>query len=428
MTLRVAGGPVRGRRIRGGVSDPVIQAGGLYLLDDRTRYVRPGLPFARAQPVYGVQADGQQEIYTGPQVPWEDKGVRLDPSWVQSFFHTHSLSNAAWGITGLQTPTKTAIGPNGPDTAWVLTETTAAATGTGGGQGCAVVSGQSYTIKAEVSNRTSNRFFGVVFTASGFGGNLAANINPVDGTVTVNSGSITAGSRPLANGNWEFWATATATATATVGILFRLSTGQTTYFPNYTGDGLSGVNVHALNFTNTAYPVPTTSATVLAVTVPSFTFGGLFADLGITLGGEIGLGIECISAVSAFDKVVCGMSSGAFGNSIYFIPRNFSGQQSCSMISGGAAQLEGMSVAAAAVGAKQRVLLRAKVNDSRAGFNGALAPVDGACVLPVGLTNITVGKAPWGGNANDFAGWVSKLFLFPLRGPADAELQALTTL
>ncbi|MFD2451701.1 hypothetical protein [Ideonella paludis] len=131
---------------------------------------------------------------------------------------------------------------------------------------------------------------------------------------------------------------------------------------------------------------------------------------------------------TAADKVVMGLSSGAFANSIYVIPRNFSAAQSFSMLSGGTPQLEGMSTNAAGVGERQRAVLRAKANDSRAAVNGILAPQDAACALPVGLTNIRLAGAPWGGPANDFSGHVHGLWLVPSKPLTDTQVQDLSRL
>lgn len=384
MRLRATRVSATGGNYRSG--DPY---GRTFLADASTGLLLPGFAYTRSGPdLWCPQADGSLTSFAANVIPreWANGrwGFRFDPGWTQSFLRTHELSHAAWGLTGLQAPQKTALGPNGANDSWVLVETTAAATGTGGGQSMAVVAGQSYTIKLICSSRTGNRFIGVVFTTAGFGANLAANINPADGTVTVNSGSVTAGSRQLANGNWELWATATATATASVGILLRLSTSQTLYFPNYTGDGVSGVNVHALNFTNTAYPVPLTVAQGTAGTVGNFSAGWDASALPFALSGGFSFG----GAVTVLNRI-----ANQYPSVINFRPDGISGsnetvevfaspvdKQLFALVRTGGVDTYGQSYIASSN--TSSFAQRAAANNFRSAFNGVLQPEDLSGAMP----------------------------------------------
>lgn len=233
MTLRVAGGPVRGRRIRGGVSDPVLRAGGLYIINKQSRYVRPGVTFARAADVFERQADGGLGAISGV-IQYLTEPRRFDAAgWIKRRSSVQSVS---------------VLGPDGMGQAYKLVEDATPANShyleseyvsIAATRGCFIVKAGEVT---EIGVRYI-RDGGV-----GFGG-ANARLDLLTGAVTLGALDV----EPLANGWWKVTGRPDGTATTSVAIRISLvRSGSETY----NGDGTSGVYVLAANMTNTTTPHP----------------------------------------------------------------------------------------------------------------------------------------------------------------------------
>jgi hypothetical protein len=392
-----------------GALDKVTAAGGRYLLDDRTRYVRPGLSFARAQQVFGVQADGSLAAYTGSQVPWEDQGVRLDPGWSQRLLWTHDLSNAAWTknlctLVGSKVVPNTSSGDH-----FVNNNSTVAA-----------AAGDVVTITAHVKPDGYNW---VRLSA----GNTAGGVNfsffdLVNGVVGVNSGN-TASIRKLADGSSILSVTRVASASGPIGATVYVVPADNTF--SWAGDGVRGVQVLSANLTNTSYSTPLTIATNAAVTVPNFSFAGLNADMAIALGGEytIGMEYEVINRVANQFPPVAQLRVGATGGSNvttgFFVHPN--GSQFA--IVRNTADIYMQQSGASGL---TRSVLRVKDGAFRAASNGVLAAAGASGVQPSGLTAIQIGRD--GAGAVCAAMYIKKLWIAPTGGLTDAQVQDLSTL
>lgn len=422
MTLRVAGGPVRGRGIRRGSGDAY---GRVFLADAATGLLASGFTYTRSGPdLWCPQFDGSLASFAANVIPreWANGrwGFRFDPGWTQYITRTHDFSHSTWTKRRATVVPVSIATPDGTGSAYKLVEDTTAA--------------NSHYLESEFVNIAATRGcfivkagevteIGVRYirdTGVSFGG-ANARVDLLTGAVTLGTLNV----EPLSGGWWKVTGIPDGSATTNVSIRLSLVRGGS---ETYTGDGVGGVYVLAANATSTAYPVPLTAANGTAGTIGAATCTALLSALGAPLGPEYTVAVDYTTLTTAADKVVMGLSSGAFANSIYVIPRNGSGNQSFSMLSGNVPQLESMSTNAAGVGERQRAVLRAKANDSRAAVNGILAPQDAACVLPVGLTNIRLAGAPWGGPANDFSGHVHGLWLVSSKALTDTQAQDLSRL
>lgn len=427
----------------GSETDPVLSAGGVYLANAATGLLLPGFAYTRSGPdLWCPQADGSLASFAANVIPreWANGrwGFRFDPGWknfwlsrgggVGGSFTDGTFTDAS-GLpcskftpnAGAQNFPRFGISPE-------------AFTASSGQTVDIALSGYIYP---SVPGAVSLEPYIVVEI------NTSPAANPSYTTLQIASANGTVQSKSLGVGvtekqpltiitvgngyKFEWLLTYTQGATIRNQVLANVQARTTAGIGSYTADGVAAIQYSMLSASLSSYIVPSTIALTSAATVGNHSCSALMSALGISLGSEYTNGVEYTSATTATDKVVLGLSSGAFANSIYVIPRNGAGSQSFSMLSGNVPQLEAMSGAAAAVGALQKSSLRAKQNDSRASINGALLSQDAACVLPVGLTNIRLGGAPWGGAANDFAGHIHKLWLAPTRALTDTELQALTS-
>lgn len=419
MTLRVAGGPVRGRHIRG-VGDPVLRVGGLYLIDDRTRYVRPGLTFARAQQVYGMQADGSMLAYSGAQVPWEAKGIRLDPGWTQLLKDSHDISQLAnWGPGTAVTVSKATglIAPDG-STPCRMRPTSDVTTDHNVSQGAAVATvGQQYAsvsvVKQDGYRYWRHRGLGL----SGSGGVL---FDLQAGAVLGLDAWSSAGVVPLRDEYKLCWSI--GTAVTTVPPIWHIF-DSVNYTP-FAGNGIDGVIVAALNFTNTAYLAPMTVAGNAAVTVPNFSFAGLTSDMGVALGGEytVGMEYEVIYRTPNQYPPVAQMRVGPTGGSNvstgFFVHPN--GSQFALVRNTADIYIQ----QSGGLGPTKSVL-RVKDGSFRAASNGVLAAAGNSGVQPAGITAVQVGRDGGGGCGSMY---IKKLWIVPALGASDAHLQALSSL
>ena len=426
--------------------DPVLQAGGLYLTDPANSYTRPGLPCLRSGTYYLPQRDGSHALVpeNTPGRYWDSAlGMwlyRNDPGWTNSFGNKSVGGGLTLGVGSM-----TGLSGRPLNKATVPASTfNYAQVGGASTLAFSAAQGQSVDLSFQgyVGAPTGPMSLGlnvVNALTTGLSANAAYNGFKISATGVVFgkflAGGVTELQAPIveqvAPGLWKFSWLLRYTQGATVRDNTRMylevldSSGAAN---NVAGDGVSAVYWELCQHSLTSYHPPIADTLTTPVTVGAQSWVGNLASVGVTLGSEYTVGFECVDAVGATDKVPFGLSSGAFGNSIYFIAKNPSALRSASMISGGAAQLEGMSAAALANGARSSVCLRARGNDSRAAFNGALAPLDSACALPIGLSNLRIGGAPWGGAANDFAGGIGRTWIIPASGASDSLLQALSTL
>jgi hypothetical protein len=388
-----------------GALDKVTAAGGRYLLDDRTRYVRPGAAFGRAQQVFGVQADGSMTAYTGAQVPWDAQGVRLDPGWTQNCLWSDEITSArGWNIAFL-TPEVNTGGISAPHPGGSYTRLTVNSAGLALIYRTATVTpGASQTLSFMVRLGTlaaSDFKFGIY-------NETALSWIAVDQVPAVT---------PTANG----WSRCDVTVTIPAGCTtIRL-------YPFRNNFAAAGATFYLalVNGTTTAYPVPLTRAEGLAVTVPAFTFAGLLSDMGITLGSEYTLGMEyeVISRVPSQFPPVAQLRVGATGGSNittgFFVHPG--GNQFA--IARNTADIYLQQSGASGL---TRSVLRVKDGAFRAASNGVLAAAGASGVQPSGLTAIQIGRD--GAGAVCAAMYIKKLWIAPTVGLTDAQLQDLSTL
>lgn len=420
MTLRIDGAGFN--LAMAGWRDPVLSAGGVYLLDDRSRYVRPGLAFARAQQVYGVQGDGSLTAYTGSQVPWEAQGVRVDPGWVQRALSTDSFTTAAWTAADTVPTDNAFTAADGTVYAKVVASATTSTH--------LIRQTITYTL-AEVTTITllfKPAEENVLVVRAGSGGTVWGSMTPVFATFDASTGTATAGTHgvsptmvPAKDGGWLCSVTTVAT-TAAGNAQVHLVLRQTTA---YLGNGTSGLFVSRFNVTNTAYRVPLTTAVATAVTVPSFSFSGLLADMGITLGSEYTIGCESIYITPlAASSHIARLDDGSDTNRVLFYRPGSGTSVSSLATSANAGVYIGTATSAGMTLNKQT--MRVKLNNMSSATNGVLlAADDGASAMPIGLNRLVLGHGASSGSSVT-NGWIRKLWLVPSLGLSDTQLQALS--
>lgn len=402
-------------------TDLVQSLGGFYILDKRTRLCK--VPFARSATVYEPQANGSLTGYTGSQVPWGAKGVRLDPSWKNFWLMREGRVSGSCSdgtITDVSGSLCTRFTPSAGAQSFPSVgrspQTISVAQG-----GTVDIALSGYLYPSVAGTVTLEPYVVVEFNTIGASQiYVSLNIDPVTGNVktkTLPSG-VTEKSplvvTQVGNGyrfEWVLTYTQDTALRDTVLVYtqVRTSAGSGTY----TADGVAAIQYSHMSASLTSHIVPSTQAVSADLTVPAYTFSALMSTLGITLGSSYAIGVEYTSAKDGQDgKVVVGMSSGAFTESLYYTVGNSAQRQGFSMATGGAAQLEGMSTPELS-SVLQRAALHVKTNNTTCVFNGNVVSNDVTCATPVGMTTLTIGKAPWGGNVNDMAGWVSGIFIIP---------------
>jgi hypothetical protein len=394
----------------GRARDPVLSAGGIYLLDTASRYVRPGLAFARAQQVFGAQADSSLAAYTGSQVPWEPQGVRLDPGWTQNCLWSDEITAArGWNLAFI-TPDINAGGVPPPYPGGSYTRLTINSAGLSLIYRTATVTpGASQTLSFMVRLGTlaaSDFKFGIY-------NETALSWIAVDQVPAVT---------PTANG----WSRCDVSVTIPAGC----TTIRLYPFRNNIAAAGGTFYLSLVNGTTTSYPVPLVKTEGLAVTVPNFSFGALLSELGITLGSEYTIGVEyTLANLSAnYQPISFSLSNNTFNESVYQNAATLTAgrEPNWAVIDEGVGQANSMGLGpATVVGQLRKTAVRVRANDFRSAFNGVLTLPDTVGTLPT-VDRIYVGLN-WSGTApNAFQGHIRKLWLVPPVGLSDSQLQSLS--
>lgn len=425
MTLRIDGAGFN-LAVAGG-RDPVLSAGGVYLIDDRTRYVRPGLSFSRSQQVYIMQANGSLSLYTGSQVPWGDQGIRLDPGWVQRALSTDSFTTAAWTASAAVVTDNAYTAQDGTVYAKLAADATNATHLVR--QTITYTAGEVTTIAFLLRPAEET----VLVVRAGSGGTVWGSTTPVFATFDATTGIATTGTHGTAasmqrlHGDAWLCSVTTVATTAAGNAQVQLVLRQVAA---YLGDGTSGLFVDRFNVTNTTYRVPLTTATASAVTVPNFSFFGLLADMGITLGSEYTLGVEYTLAniASGYQPIALALSNNTAAESVYHNAATLTASREPNWVVNVASVNQASSTGvgpSSAVGQLRKTATRIKANDFRASYGGVLSVQDTTGTLPT-VDRLFVGLN-WSGNAaNAFQGHIRKLWLVPSLGLSDTQLQALS--
>lgn len=378
--------------MRGGVG---AMAGAIVLSDAPAAYVNPGLSYTRSGAIYVPQQDGTLATVPSDTVPREWDGGRwvhrMDPGWTQSLLKTHNFGNGNWVKSNADIAAQGAQGPNAAD-AWPMVENTAAAISHYIRQACSFVAGTSYCMTAVIAPRTGNRFVQLTFTSVAFGSNAIACFNPDTGEWTKNATATGAGSYRMANGNWLIWMAATATATVADTAHIRLNTTFSTTLDTWTGDGVSGVNLWCANVTNTAYPVPLTSANNAAVTIGNAAWLGTLAVIGAALPGDFTLAADYTLAnnAPAASRHVLRVDDNAESNrALFYAPSTTS---NAGMLVSRASAAQYAITSAMAFGVRTKVAMRVGSATANAALNGVLLG-SAANQLPNGLTHARIGSS-----------------------------------
>lgn len=342
----------------------------------------------------------------GSQVPWGAKGVRLDPGWINSCLWGDELTpEKGWVIAG--TPEVNAGGLSSPHGgAYTRLTVTAGVLSLVYRPTVSVTPGQSVTMSFMVRLGTMP----AADWKCGIYNETASSWIAVDQVPVT----------PVSDAWTRVDLTVTVPAGCTAIRLYPFrsspSVGGTLFLSMVCG-------------TNTAYPVPLTPARELAVTVPAFSFGGMLADLGITLGGEYTIGVEyTLENLSAnYQPLAFSISDNTFNDSIYLNCSAVNGPRpsTWSVVDGGVGQSTQAGLGpGAAVGVLRKTAASIKQNSIRPVYDGVLGVIDATATLPA-VDRLFIGLNWSGGSTNAFQGSISKLWVIPNVALSDAPLKAL---
>lgn len=436
MVLRVAGGPVRGRGIRGLRGDPY---GRQFLLDAASGLVPPGFTYTRSGPALWLpQQDGSLASFAANVLPrsWGAGGwgFEFHPGW------TNSFANQSVG-GGLTLGVGSAIGLSGrPLNKATVPAGTFSYAQVGGANVLAfsVSAGQSVDISMQgyvgapigpmslgvqvvsviTTGASSNATYsGFKISATGVvsGNFLASGVSEIEPPVVT----------LVAPGLWKFSWLLRYTQGATIRDTSRMylevlnSAGAAS---NVVGDGVSAVQWELCQHALAGYHPPIADTTTTFGTVGTNNMAATLSALEITLGSECGLGVEAVAlnrTAGKFPSMLALRTAAANNSSTtaeFFI--NPGPGYSAVVKSAGVEQFAHYPTA----NTPTRFAMRVKANDFRAAFSGALSPADTSGSVPA-FDTMNVGfNTP----TDTAACRITRAYLIPNRAPSDAELAAMT--
>lgn len=375
------------------------------LLNADKGYVHPAFSYTRTGTVFIPQVDGtflQTPLDTPvrgyePTIGWH---YRVDTGWTQSILRTNAFTNAVWTRTGIPAATQDAVGPNGATDSWAIVETTATSAHSIA-QSVSFTLNQTYTLVAVVANRSGSRFVTLSISGAAFTTAPVATFNLTDSTSTRNATTLASGAVKVSNGYSIIWMTATATSTASASPQLSLHRTFTNTVDSYTGDGTSGVNLWAMNLTNTAYLVPLVSSAGATVAIGSPSWTAPLSSIVQSLPGDYSLGGEfmlypVVGTVPT--RVIFQLDAGAAGERCLLRGNPSAGALRGLVVTGGSNVYSGAFTIAD--GAKVRMSMRASSVNPRATANGTMDSTDSTITMPTAPTTVRIGVDTAGNYAN----------------------------
>lgn len=276
----------------------------------------------------------------------------------------------------------------------------------------------TYTIAVFAQNRGYN-FLVMDPINVGFAGTTSATYDLTTGAATKQAGVTAAGAIQLANGWWQCWITLPMTTGVRANTYGALPTST---YANYTGDGVSGINLFGVTSVLGTFPPDYVPTTTVAVTQPA-------DDLHTTVTAWFPAGAAQNTVF--VDAVIDNPGNASPANAAIWdngVNQNVEDVRTAStgtnglVTSGNVIQWTSISGPAALQGVRYKNALALAPSNFAIARNGAIFASQASGILPVGPTRFALGNSSAGvsavGNFRQFGFW-------GIRG-SNSGIQALT--
>jgi hypothetical protein len=229
----------------------------------------------------------------------------------------------------------------------------------------------------------------------------------------------------VGDGWYRVSVTASAISTASTSPQIRIVDNPAGPLTTYTGDGTSGIFLWGAQLEAGAFPtsyIPTTTATVTrsadVASIGSSAFSGFYNQIEGTFFAD------ARTQQSASGHVLAGFSTGSFGSSAYLSkePSNFLVAAPDAAPSNLSIQL---SIVSSNVGLRAALAFTAGTGSASAVMNGGAVGADASTGIPITMTQMGIGCAPWNIGGNPWNGPIRRLTYWPTRLP-NSTLQSIT--
>jgi hypothetical protein len=221
---------------------------------------------------------------------------------------------------------------------------------------------------------------------------------------------------------WYLCTISLAAVGANVSHRISTSNGSTT---GYTGDGTSGLFLWGAQLEEGSFPtsyIPTTSATVTRAADVAGITGSNFSSWYNQTEGTVFA--EASTQQSAASHVLAGVSTGSFGSSAYLSKEN----NNVLFASPNAAP-SNLSIARSSVssnvGLRAGLAFTAGTGSASAVMNGGAVGTDASTGIPITMSQMAIGSAPWSIGSAPWNGTIKRLTYWPTR-LANTTLQQIT--
>ena len=338
----------------------------------------------------------------------------MEESRTNLLLRSEEADSPQWNIlhSSITVDPNVTVSPDGSQTADKVKE----ATTTGGHAieftGFAFQSGTIYTVSFYAKAAERSRFrvtWPIIFT-----NRLAfVDISPGGYGVISDGGTVTSVS-PAGNDWFRVVSTSTCTTTTTgarVGITL-IDTGTNV---NYTGDGTSGIYLWGAQLEVGAFPtsyIPTVAATVTrAADVASIT-GSNFSSWYRQDEGTVFANAR--TQQSATSHILAGVSTGSFASSAYLVKGSNNLLAAAPDAAPSSLNITLQSVSSN-VGLRAALAFTAGTGSSSATMNGGTVGTDASTGIPITMSQMGIGTAPWSIGTTLWNGHIARLTYWPTR-------------
>ena len=344
----------------------------------------------------------------------ESLGLLVEEQRTNLLLRSEEADSPLWNIpnSSITVDPNVTVSPDGFQTADKVKEATTTGGHTIESTGFAFQSGTIYTVSFYAKAAERSRFR--VTWPIAFTNRLAfVDISPGGYGVISDGGTVTSVS-PAGNDWFRVVSTSTCTTTTTgarVGITL-IDTGTNV---NYTGDGTSGIYLWGAQLEVGAFAtsyIPTTGAAATrSADVPSIT-GSAFTSFYSQSAGT--LFSNARTQQSAAGHVLTGVSTGSFAGSAYFVKgsTNLLGAAPDAAPSNLGITLQSVS---SNVGLRAALAFTAGTGSASAVMNGGTVGTDASTGIPITMSQIGIGTAPWSIGTTLWNGHIARLTYWPTR-------------
>ena len=349
----------------------------------------------------------------------ESLGLLVEEARTNLLVRSEDFSTS-WPVTNATVSTNNAIAPNGNLIADSLIETSATALHYTQQIVNPVTSGASYllSVYAKANTRSSIELLDPYAL-------VGRTFNLSNGTTSASQTGAGAPAsfaiQPVGDGWYRCSIGVTASGTS-IALRITISNGSAT---SYTGDGTSGIYVWGAQLEAGAFPtsyIPTTSATVTrAADVASIT-GSAFTSFYSQSAGT--LFTDARTQQSAGGHIVIGVSTGSFASSAYLSKEPDNVLTAAPNASPSSLSIT-LSSVSSNVGLKSALAFTAGTGSASAVMNGGTVGTDASTGIPITMSQMGIGTAPWNIGSNLWNGHIARLTYWPTRLP-NTTLQQIT--